>query len=49
MSTTWVKLPTVKAGGPMENQVAVGQNPVIPVNIKIGGTWVFIRPKMGSA
>ena len=24
----------------------VGQNPVPLVNIKIGGTWVFIRPKM---
>ena len=26
--------------------MAVGQNPVPLVNIKIGGTWVFIRPKM---
>ena len=26
--------------------VAAGQNPVPLVNIKIGGTWVFIRPKM---
>ena len=24
----------------------VGQNPVPLVNIKTGGTWVFIRPKM---
>ena len=26
--------------------VAVGQSPALLVNIKIGGTWVFIRPKM---
>ena len=26
--------------------LAVGQNPVPLVNIKLGGTWVFIRPKM---
>ena len=26
-----------------------GSNPVPLVNIKIGATWVFIRPKMGSA
>ena len=26
--------------------MAVGQNPVPLVNIKIGGTWVFIRTKM---
>ena len=30
----------------LESHVAVGQNPVPLVNIKIGGTWVFIRPKM---
>ena len=26
--------------------MAVGQNPVPLVNIKIGGAWVFIRPNM---
>ena len=27
--------------------MAVGQNPVPLVNIKIGGKWMFIQPKMG--
>ena len=27
-------------------RTAVGQNPVPLMNIQIGGTWVFIRPKM---
>ena len=26
--------------------LAVGQNPVPLANMKIDGTWVFIRPKM---
>ena len=34
-----------KALGPGTN-MAVGQNYVPVVNIKMGGTWVFIRPKM---
>ena len=28
--------------------MAVGQNPVPLVSIKIGGKWMFIHPKMGS-
>ena len=28
--------------------MAVGQNPVPLVNIRIGGKWMFIHPKMGS-
>ena len=34
-----------RKGGPF-HEVAVGQNPVIVVNIKIGGKWMFIHPKM---
>ena len=30
----------------VRTHMAVGQNPVPLVNIKIGGTWVFIRPKL---
>ena len=29
-----------------KTHLAVGQNPVPLVNIKIGGTWVFTHPKM---
>ena len=28
------------------NEMAVGQNPVPLVNIKIGGKWMFIHPKV---
>ena len=32
--------------GPSQGVLAVGQNPEPLVNIKLGGKWMFIHPKM---